>query len=149
MPSKSYFNKYVLPVEAVEEAGNNGTDRVFTICPGSVFNLLLSPNLDVSLGLSNGSATFDDCDWAEQSIGKASVLHKWTCLLLVILYYYYQDIYYITIGAINLILLREKSVVDDNMAIDPNLAADPHNIGSGESMLKLEMKLEMENVFNS
>ena len=70
MPSISCFSEYDLLAEAVTEAGSNGTSGV------ELEGLSFIGATDVSvgaLGSSNASATFDDCEWAGQSVGTSNV----------------------------------------------------------------------------
>ena len=65
------LSKYLMPAEAVAEAGSNGTSGV------ELEGLSFIGATDVSvgaLGSSNASATFDDCEWAGPSVGTTSVV---------------------------------------------------------------------------
>ena len=55
------LSKYLMPAEAVTEAGSNGTGGVFTICPDTVFNLFVPPNSDVLPIVINASDTIIQC----------------------------------------------------------------------------------------
>jgi len=69
------LSKYLMPAEAVAEAGSNGTSRV--VAGVELKGLSFIGVTDVSvgaLGSSNASATFDDCEWAGSSVGTTSVV---------------------------------------------------------------------------